>query len=210
MNRSLNQINAILEGIATAHQQINSYGVGNVWDLAANEAPTYPLMFTVFNPGQINGNRLSLNISLLFMDLVHKDERNELEVLSDTLQMATDVVAQLRNPIYEDWFIVGDNVTFEDFTERFNDEVSGYKIDISLILSEQFNLCALPIVGAPSGISGCAPAVVQNTDLSYLINVASGGTLIIPDTTINFNVGGNITVTTVPSLKDETINIVWL
>jgi len=84
------------------------------------------------------------------MDLVHKDERNELEVLSDTLQMATDVVAQLRNPIYEDWFIVGDNVTFEDFTERFNDEVSGYKIDISLILSEQFNLCALPIVGARS------------------------------------------------------------
>jgi len=210
MNRTLNQVNAILEGIATAHQQINSYGIGDLYDLVANGAVNYPLMFTVINPGQINDNRMSLNLSLLFMDLVHKDQRNELEVLSDTLQMGVDVVAQLRAPLYEDWFIVGDTVTFEDFTERFNDEVAGYKIDITLNLSEQFNLCSLPIVGAPSGPSGCAPALIQNSDLSYLIYVASGGTLVLPDTTINFNVGGNITTTTVPSLKDETINIVWL
>jgi len=167
-------------------------------------------MFTVINPGTVNGNRMSLSLSLLFMDLVHKDQRNELEVLSDTLQMGMDIVAQLRAPLYEDWFIVGDSVTFEDFTERFNDEVAGYKIDLTLNLSEQFNLCSLPISGAPSGPAGCLPAVVQNSDLSYLVNVASGGNLILPDLTINFNVGGNITSTTIPSLKTETINVVWL
>lgn len=210
MNRTLNQINEILEGIANAHQQINSYGIGDLYDLVANGAVTYPLMFTVINPGTINGNRMSLNLSLLFMDLVHKDQGNELEVLSDTLQISTDVVAQLRSPIYEDWFLVGDSVSFEDFTERFNDEVAGFKVDISLTLSEQFNLCSLPISGAPAGPSGCAPAVVQNSDLSYLVNVASGGTLILPDTTINFTVGLDSSSTTVPSLKTETINIVWL
>lgn len=210
MNRTLNQINEILEGIANAHQQINSYGIGDLYDLVANGAVTYPLMFTVINPGTINGNRMSLNLSLLFMDLVHKDQGNELEVLSDTLQMGTDVVAQLRSPLYEDWFLVGDSVSFEDFTERFNDEVAGFKVDISLTLSEQFNLCSLPISGAPSGPSGCAPAVVQNSDLSYLVNVASGGTLILPDTEINFTVGLDTSSTTVPSLKTETINIVWL
>lgn len=210
MNRTLNQVNEILEGIANAHQQINSYGIGDLYDLVANGAVTYPLMFTVINPSTINGNRMSLNLSLLFMDLVHKDQRNELEVLSDTLQMGTDVVAQLRAPIYEDWFIVGDSVSFEDFTERFNDEVAGYKIDLTLNLSEQFNLCSLPISGAPSGAAGCLPAVVQNTDLSYLISVASGGNLILPDLTINFTVGLDTSSTTIPSLKTETINIVWL
>jgi hypothetical protein len=50
------------------------------------------------------------------MDLVHKDQRNELEVLSDQLQIGTDVVAQLRAPLYEDFFYVGESVSFEDFT----------------------------------------------------------------------------------------------
>lgn len=209
MKRTLNQINELLEGIATAHQQINSYGIGDLYDLVANGAVTYPLMFTVINPGQIQGKQMSLNLSLLFMDLVHKDQHNELEVLSDQLQIATDVVAQLRAPLYEDWFMVGDSVSFEDFTERFNDEVAGYKIDITLNLSEQFNLCALPIVGSPSGPSGCSPSLVQNSDLSYLVYVASGSTLTLPDTTINFNVGGSITSTTIPTLKNQTINVVW-
>ena len=208
MKRTLNQINELLEGIATAHQQINSYGIGDLYDLVANGAVTYPLMFTVINPGQIQGKQMSLNLSLLFMDLVHKDQRNELEVLSDQLQIGTDVVAQLRAPLYEDWFLVNDSVSFEDFTERFNDEVAGYKIDITLNLSEQFNLCALPIVGSPSGPSACSPSLVQNSDLSYLVYVASGSTLTLPDTTINFNVGGNIT-TTIPTLKNSVINVVW-
>ena len=89
------------------------------------------------------------------------------------------------------------------------DAFFGYKIDITLNLSEQFNLCALPIVGSPSGPSGCSPALVENSDLSYLVYVASGGTLNLPDTTINFNVGGNITSTTIPTLKTQTINVVW-
>lgn len=209
MKRTLNQINELLEGIATAHQQINSYGIGDLYDLVANGAVTYPLMFTVINPGQIQGKQMSLNLSLLFMDLVHKDQRNELEVLSDQLQIGTDVVAQLRAPLYEDWFLVNDSVSFEDFTERFNDEVAGYKIDITLNLSEQFNLCALPILGAPAGPSECSPSLVQNSDLSYLVYVASGSTLTLPDTVINFNVGGNITTTTIPTLKNTVINLVW-
>lgn len=209
MKRTLNQINTLLEGIATAHQQINSYGIGDLYDLVANGAVTYPLMFTVINPSQINDKQMSLNLSLLFMDLVHKDQKNELEVLSDQLQIGMDVIAQLRAPIYEDWFIVGNSVAIEDFTERFNDEVAGYKVDLTLNLSEQFNLCALPIVGAPEGSSECSPALVQNSDLSYLIYVASGSTLTLPDTVINFNVGGNITTTTIPTLKDSVINVVW-
>jgi hypothetical protein len=64
-------------------------------------------------------------------------------------------------------------------------------------------------VGAPAGPSECSPSLVQNSDLSYLVYVASGSTLTLPDTTINFNVGGNITSTTIPTLKTETINVVW-
>lgn len=55
----------------------------------------------------------------------------------------------------------------------------------------------------------CEDATVTNSDESYVQTVASGDTLILPDTTYNFIVNGVITSVTIPSLKDETFNIVW-
>jgi hypothetical protein len=56
----------------------------------------------------------------------------------------------------------------------------------------------------------CADATVKNSDSTYLETVASGGTLTVPDTTYNFIVNDVTTSVTVPSLTDQTFNIVWL
>lgn len=60
-----------------------------------------------------------------------------------------------------------------------------------------------------SGLASvCADATVQNSDLSYTASVSSGGTLILADTTYNIYVNNVLDQTvTVPTLKDETINI---
>lgn len=56
--------------------------------------------------------------------------------------------------------------------------------------------------------SGCASATVRNTDSTYLTTVASGGTLILADTTFNFYVNGVLDQTaTVASMIDQTFNI---
>ena len=55
---------------------------------------------------------------------------------------------------------------------------------------------------------GCSDATVENTDLSYLQTVASGGTLILADTTFNFYVNGVLDQTaTVASMVNQTFNI---
>ena len=64
------------------------------------------------------------------------------------------------------------------------------------------------VVEVPNPIV-CADATVENSDQSYTATVASGGLLTLPDTTYNFIVNGVTTSVTVPSLKDETFNIVW-
>ena len=58
-------------------------------------------------------------------------------------------------------------------------------------------------------IQPCADATVENSDGTYFETVASGSTLILPDTTYNFIVNGVTTSVTIPSLKDETFNILW-
>ena len=58
--------------------------------------------------------------------------------------------------------------------------------------------------------SACDDATVENSDQSYTDTVASGATLVLPDTTYNFYLDGVLVDTqTIPSIKTETFNIVW-
>jgi hypothetical protein len=56
----------------------------------------------------------------------------------------------------------------------------------------------------------CQPVNVTNSDQSYSETIASGGLLVLPDTTINVNVDGVLQNSVeVPTLSNQTINIVW-
>jgi hypothetical protein len=56
----------------------------------------------------------------------------------------------------------------------------------------------------------CQPVNVTNSDQSYSETIASGLVLVLPDTTINVNVDGVLQNSIeVPTLSNQTINIVW-
>jgi hypothetical protein len=56
----------------------------------------------------------------------------------------------------------------------------------------------------------CQPVNVTNSDQSYTETIASGLVLVLPDTTIDVYVDGVLQNSVeVPTLKDETINILW-
>ena len=58
--------------------------------------------------------------------------------------------------------------------------------------------------------NGCADATVENSTQSYIQTVASGGTLVLPDTTYEVYVDGVLQgSSTAPTLENNTINIVW-
>jgi hypothetical protein len=58
--------------------------------------------------------------------------------------------------------------------------------------------------------NGCADATVENTTQTYQQTVASGGTLVLPDTDFEVYVDGVLQgSSTAPTLENNTINIVW-
>lgn len=142
---TLNQIVSQLNTIANNHAQIQTFGFGDVWEISTSGDIQYGLMWVTLEGVEVSTREKAeyYNFSLLFMDAVKNGEVNELEVLSDQLSIAKDVLATLKNPTY-DWTFEDNVSTLEDFTERFVDSVSGWKLNIRLKLPFTSDRCVIP------------------------------------------------------------------
>lgn len=143
--KTLNQIKSILETIATNHKQINSFGFGDIWEYTLNSETHGVMWASIANTtADLKAKEVRLGLTLWFMDLVNKDERNELEVLSDQLLVATDVISLLDSPANNESFFVDPSVNMEHFTEKEDTEVSGWKVDLSLRIPYVKDTCIIP------------------------------------------------------------------
>ncbi len=140
---TFNEINKAFNDIAVAHKQINTYGIGDIWEIATSGTVLYPLMWAKPENSSLEKNTYVSSFSLIFMDLVHKDERNEKDVISDMELVALDVIALLKNPSYEFDF-KAENISFERFTENFLDYVAGVIVNINLRIPYTADRCAVP------------------------------------------------------------------
>lgn len=147
-----NQILTALEDIATRHLQINNYGVGDKWEIGAEEL-RYPILWV--NPVKAlmkRGNNddyssFEVSMDLKVMDLVDKSELNENDVQSDTLEILKDVIIEFSgNPdfVTSRLSIVGD-LSFTPFTENTDEECTGWEVNINLRMPNVRSYCGLPI-----------------------------------------------------------------
>lgn len=141
---TINQIIKTFEDIASAHKQIADFGYGDIWEVGASREINYPVMWVNVQPASSNGKELTYKFNLIFMDLVKKDESNELEVLSDQILIALDVLSTLDNPANQDNFIMNRTSSFEPFTERFDDEVSGWSVSVEIRVPITYDRCQIP------------------------------------------------------------------
>lgn len=142
---TLNEIISLLESISDSHLQVKYFGNGELWDI--NGIPkTKPIYPSIWAQPLETTNRLQTQeytIRLLCYDLVNVNNDNQTEVLSDCLQILNDFVKVFRNQS-NDYYILNDP-TMIHFTERFNDEVTGWYCDIILQVQYPSNYCDLPI-----------------------------------------------------------------
>ena len=178
----------------------------------------------------------TVRMGIAVMDLVNTDESNENEVLSDTLTILSDIKSILDTPSYANTFIVSKSASLTPFTERFSAKVTGWAMELDVKIQWLGDRCAIPISSAPTVNNLCKPvlvydqngnllatvpsggtytdstvgadATVRNTDSTYSVTVASGGTLVLADTIFNFYVNGVLDQTaTVASMVNQTFNI---
>jgi len=142
---TLNQIVKQISAFGNNHEQIKFVYFGDVWERLSNGEVTYPAMFFNLNDAQILAKQIQYNFSIYVMDRMLMEETNETEVLSDMTLVGQDMVASLRDHIYN--WIVGDNMSVTFFTESDPDYLAGVKIDFSLTLSSLNDTCQIPTNG---------------------------------------------------------------
>lgn len=144
---TLNQLIQKLNDFANAHQQLHSFGFGDLWEIEASGAKNAALMWANVVNGaiDINGKTSSIDFRVCIMDLVKKDESNENEVLSDMYLIGADLVAYLNNSSNWEDFTIANNITMTPFTERFDNDWSGWIIDFTIENDFLSDYCQIPL-----------------------------------------------------------------
>tara|TARA_R110002020_G_scaffold17386_5_gene61144 strand:- start:3196 stop:3693 length:498 start_codon:yes stop_codon:yes gene_type:complete len=145
-NATLEQLYNLFRDIGEKHLFIQTTTIGDIFEVDLVET-TYPLMHVSTNTATFSSGQINHSFQLVVMDLVNKDENNEEEVLSDMLQVIGDVLSVLLNSDYDTNYTdfrheirVEENITCEPFTERFDNEVTGWTADVNIVV--QFDAAA--------------------------------------------------------------------
>ena len=133
-----------LKAIQESHPMIRTFGEGDIYDYVDNGGEIqYPVMWTVIRPIQFSTSNLRYRIVLLFADLLTEDKSNRLQIQSDQMLVALDVLAKLKLDNSYSFNAIA-NATLELFQERFDDFTAGVSIEIEINSPVPLNLCAIP------------------------------------------------------------------
>jgi len=144
--KTYNQVLDQIKTIAENHEQINFYGEGDLWEIATSGTINYPVFWAQTITSELENGQIGYGFTFLCMDIVQTGEGNESDVLSDTLQVLTDVISNLKWGNIDEIDI--DDVVFSPtpFTDRFTDQVSGWSIDVMIRTPFKWNKCEIPTI----------------------------------------------------------------
>jgi hypothetical protein len=162
------QVKNDLIAFAASHLQINSVGFGdplaigtdNTINLRTSDRDrvVYPLLFIDAQSASMPMGATNLTCSVLVMDRVadlrgldasisgdirYRWTDNEDEVLSDTLRIMQDFVADFTDDPDKDYTITG-SVSATRFVEARDDKVAGWQATVVLELPYSRNVCQIP------------------------------------------------------------------
>jgi len=166
-NKTYNNLVDTLKSLGAQHQQITTTTTGDIFDIDLSKNTLFPLM-------HINGvnvttgpSTLTYNFQIFIMDLVSEKSNwtqaniqsatklsNNQEVLSDCLQICTDIIsifrhsqwqAQLSLDINAGVYFAEGEFTIEPFSERFDNELTGWVFPLSIIVENDFQTCNIPM-----------------------------------------------------------------
>jgi hypothetical protein len=153
--RTLKQIVTRINQLATSHQLINQVGFGTKEDLdnLVKQGLTYPMCFIEVKKDIATSRSDKLqrfNFSLFFFDIqnvLSEARTNVLEVKSDLVSIATDLLAMLQRDIdvaeNQDW-IVSPSTTLNMDEYQISDLCVGVELPIQVGLRYAADRCQVP------------------------------------------------------------------
>tara|TARA_R110000772_G_scaffold158479_3_gene269672 strand:- start:277 stop:930 length:654 start_codon:yes stop_codon:yes gene_type:complete len=175
-NASYNNVIDALKCVAISHGMVNNVSSGSVDEVDLSANSVFPLVHIV--PGNVTAGvqQITFDFNILAMDLVKVrdnneydvvaalkvNDSNEQQVLSDTMQILIDIIAQYKNGlmlgVQQNTSIYGQtddkDFTLEPFTERFDNVVSGFNCSFSITVPSTYFACNSFNWSAVIGASG--------------------------------------------------------
>lgn len=140
--------------IAMNHNQIKSFGYGLLSqitnDIDTKLEPEYVRMYIVPGSTIFNAGSIQYNFSIIICDRVEEDLSNQVDVMSDTLEISKDIFTILHNSYGEEF---GDFTTYYEpqfgsnvipFLERFETILGGWTLNITINQEYNYNECDIP------------------------------------------------------------------
>lgn len=149
MELTLNQVVKRIETIALGHKQIRNFYFGKVTDFLTDKETRYASCF-LQDTGivlDLAGKTTAYSFKLFLLDLVNVAEEtktNELEVQSDMVSVARDLLALFDYSSYTDWRVSQSNPATL-VAEELDDMVAGVVTDITISVQYLKDVCAVPI-----------------------------------------------------------------
>jgi hypothetical protein len=133
-----------LEDFANNHEQINSFGYGDLtqltMDVITKEEPKYTRMYVIPGDTLLNQNELVYNFQIIVTDQLDSDYSNQKDVMSDTLEIMKDIMATFYLSEYESLW----PANVEPFLENYETILTGWIMNIQLSQPFDYNRCDLP------------------------------------------------------------------
>jgi|TARA_R110000772_G_scaffold95135_1_gene193341 hypothetical protein len=147
-NITLNMLYDMFRSIGNSSLFIQTTTIGDIFEVDLTET-TYPLLHIGTQTAGYTKNELTYSFQFIVMDLVSKDESNEEDVLSDMLQVIGDIISKLKNSDYDTNYEefrhdirIQDSISCEPFTERFDNEVTGWTANVSITVNFNASACS--------------------------------------------------------------------
>lgn len=136
---TLNQIIREIKTIAGGHGQVMNFMFGEVWNFLEQKTDHTSVLLTL-NNARFNRAQMVFSFSLYVMDWVVQEGTNEQDVLSDTIRIARDIEAKMRQLDID----IPDEIQLTPFIESFEDILSGWKMDFDIATDYELDNCAAP------------------------------------------------------------------
>ena len=188
---TFNNIVTAFQTFATNHFFIQTFSFGNTEDMDLPKYNDYPLMHLNYTGADYDEGTKTYNFEIFVLDLP-SDKLDKVsyqrEVISDSEQCVEDLLADVLNggnifQFADQYEVTSASVT--PLEEETKNVLAGVLLTLAIEVPYQYDSCDAPLEGVTPTPSGdCPVAVVQNTDLTYQVNVNSGGTLTLPNISV--------------------------
>ena len=141
-----------VKDILLADVNCNTVTRGDITKVDLNKQNIFPLAHMILNNITESGQTMSFNFSILAMDIVDTSKNetvdifrgndNEMDVKNTQLAVLNKFVQILRKgATHRDGYQLDGSTTLEPFTDRFENEVTGWALSFTLVVMNNIDIC---------------------------------------------------------------------